>query len=134
MSFRLDSGATESKSISFNDVGQDTSVLLWSSPNNLGDTSHTLEIIHDTDFSSRSGTDVVFYLDRVMYTTTPTTPRQNLLYFRDDNDPRIQYAGNWIRTKSPFCLGGAGMTGNATGNSFQLGFTGQCALRYLVMN
>jgi hypothetical protein len=100
------------------------SIPIWKSQDHLEDASHTLEITHHTDFSSRNGSAVVFYLDRLTYTPTPNTPRQGLVYFMDEKDSRIIYTGSWWASQSKSYLGGAGMTSASDENSFQFSFRG----------
>jgi hypothetical protein len=124
LSFKLDGEKEETLDIPH---GNETrfSVLVWQSYYGLDDTSHNLEISHQSDFSSRSDAAMVFYLDRFMYAPSSKDKIQGRTYYLDEKNPRIQYVNGWSSSSSQDYLDGTGMTSTTAGSSFQLAFQGK---------
>ncbi|KAJ7079558.1 hypothetical protein B0H15DRAFT_497727 [Mycena belliarum] len=95
---------------------------IWSSAP-LTDGPHTLA--YTVSSCSSSNTDLGYvWFDYILYTPSPNASTDGLVYFLDDNDPRISYSGDWTVEKDNAEDFGLGSHGGTQGCSFQLEFEG----------
>ncbi|KAJ6482891.1 hypothetical protein C8R47DRAFT_576219 [Mycena vitilis] len=95
---------------------------IWTSTD-LSDAPHTLTYTVTSCSSTNNATGNV-WLDYILYTPSSNASTNELLYFVDDSDSRIDYFGNWIAETGNDEDFELTSHGGKEGSSFQLDFDG----------
>jgi hypothetical protein len=96
---------------------------LWDS-GPLPDAAHTLTYTIAKCDSSNSG---YVWIDYLLYIPSTNASTNGLVYFVDDTDSRIQYAGDWKVETNATTDFGLSIHGGKQGSSFQYEFFGKCS-------
>lgn len=117
LSFNIDGSTVGAYTTSSSQTEDTHHTPLWTSPQLSGD-SHTLVITQDSEGAN------LIYLDYLVYTTSPNTPLDNVTYFVDGTDSRVQFSSGWIQSGSDANFNHTEAGSSAQGNFFYFSFQG----------